>query len=139
MFANPSDSQPQILALLHHRHRVAIRLIMIWLSLQDWPPVQIAAVLGYHPATVRRWITRYNTEGLPGLTDRPRPGAPRLGSPTIGTRIRRLLATPGAWTIPRIWRALGRPALSLRTLYRRLAGAGPLAPSPLGGQGRPGR
>jgi transposase len=120
VFANPSDSQSQILTLLHGRHRVATRMIMILLSLQGWPPTAIAALLGYHPATVRRWIHRYNTQDLPALTDRPRPGAPRLGSPSIGMRIRRLLSTPRAWTIGRIWRALGRPAMSLRTVHRRV-------------------
>jgi transposase len=120
VFANPSDSQTQLLALLHGRHRVATRMIMILLSLQGWPPASIAALLGYHPATVRRPINRYNTEDLPALADRPRSGAPRLGSPRIGMRIRRLLCTPCAWTIGRIWRALGRPAMSLRTVHRRV-------------------
>ena len=118
--AKPCDTDVRLRQLLQHRHRVALRLIMIWLSLQGWPPAQIAAVLGYHPATVRRWIHRYNSEGIPGLADRPRSGAPRLGSPSIGRRIRRLLAIPRAWTIPRPWRALGRPALGLRTLHRRV-------------------
>jgi transposase len=120
VFAKPCDTDAQILQLLQHRHRVALRLIMIWLSLQDWPPVQIAALLGCHPSTVRRWIGRYNTEGIGALADRPRSGCPRLGSPGIGIRIRHLLALPCAWTIGRIWRALGRPAISLRTVHRRV-------------------
>jgi Winged helix-turn helix len=96
VFAKPCDpdTAAQILQLLHGRHRVATRMIMIWLSLQHCSPLQIAAVTGYHPATVRRPIERYNTEGLPRLPDRPRPGAPRLGSPALGPRIRRLLALP---------------------------------------------
>ena len=32
-----------------------------------------------------------------------------------------LLARPGPWALPRIWRYLGRPRLSMRTLYRRMA------------------
>jgi transposase len=122
VFAKPPDpdAPAQLRRLLRGRHRVATRLLMIWLSLQGWPPVQIAVVLGYHPATVRRWIERYNAEGIAALTDRPRPGAPRLGSPTLGMRIRRLLARPQAWTIGRIWRALGRPAMSLYTVHRRV-------------------
>jgi transposase len=139
VFANPPHTAAcaQIRTLLRGRYRVALRLLMIWFSLQDWPPAQIAALLGYHPATVRRPIDRYNTEGIPGLADRPRSGAPRLGSPHLPMRIRRLLAIPCAWTIARIWRALGRPALSLRTLYRRLARTGPLAPPPPDRQTRP--
>ncbi|GIH97726.1 hypothetical protein Psi01_83560 [Planobispora siamensis] len=35
-------------------------------------------------------------------------------------RIAALSARPGPWTIPRLWRYLQRPALSRRTLYRRV-------------------
>jgi hypothetical protein len=37
-----------------------------------------------------------------------------------GARIRRLLDHPRAWTIGRLWLALGQPAISLRTLRRRV-------------------
>jgi hypothetical protein len=49
-----------------------------------------------------------------------RGGRHRIGSPKLGQRIRRLLRQPKAWTIPRLWRQLGRPAISLRTLHRRV-------------------
>jgi hypothetical protein len=49
-----------------------------------------------------------------------RSGRPRLGSPTLTKRILRLLGQPKAWTIGRLWRAAGRPAISLRTLHRRV-------------------
>jgi hypothetical protein len=35
-------------------------------------------------------------------------------------RIAALLARPGPWTLPRIWRYLGQPQISMRTLYRRV-------------------
>jgi transposase len=76
-------------------------------------------LLGCHPATVRRWIHRYNTDGLAGLADRPRSGRPRTGGPRLGERIRRLLTRPGPWTVRRIWHRLGRPKISPRTVYRR--------------------
>jgi transposase len=82
-------------------------------------PAAIAELLGCDQTTVRRWIHRYNTHGVSGLGDRPRSGRPRLGSPHLDERIRRLLTTPKAWTIGRLWAALGRPNLSLRTLHRR--------------------
>jgi hypothetical protein len=47
-------------------------------------------------------------------------GQARLGSPTLTKRILRLLGQPKAWTIGRLWRAAGRPAISLRTLHRRV-------------------
>ena len=81
---------------------------------------QIAELLDCHPATVRRWISRFNAEGMAGLADRPRSGRPRLGGRRLTGRIAALLAWPGPWTLPRIWRYLGWPQVSLRTLYRRV-------------------
>jgi len=85
------------------------------------PAAQIAVLLECHPATVRRWIGRFNIEGLAGLADRPRCGRPRLGGRRLTSRIAGLLERPGPWTLPRIWRYLGRPQVSTRTLYRRVA------------------
>jgi transposase len=93
---------------------------MILLSQRGWTATQIADLLGYDPSTVRRWIHRYQNHSTAGLADRPRSGRPRLGSPRLGQRIRRLLDQPRAWTIPRLWHALGRPPLSLHTLHRRV-------------------
>ncbi len=38
---------------------------------------QIAAAVHCHPKTVRRWLHRFNADGLDGLADRPIPGRPR--------------------------------------------------------------
>jgi transposase len=121
VYANPADpgAHAELLGLLHSPHRVACRLVMILLSHQGWSPAAIASLLGYDPLTVRRWLHRYNLEGVVGLTDRPRPGRPRLGGPALGERILRVLDQPRAWTIARLWQRLGRPAMSLRTLHRR--------------------
>ena len=94
---------------------------MVLLSLQGLPAAQIAALLECHPATVRRWIGRFNTEGMAGLADRPRCGRPPLGGTRLASRIAALLGRPGPWALPRIWRYLGRPRISMRTLYRRVA------------------
>jgi transposase len=93
---------------------------MILLSHHGMAAATIAELLGCDPATVRRWIHRYNTHGVDGLTDRPRAGRPRLGSPRLGERIRQLLRQSKAWTIGRLWSQLGRPAISQRTLRRRV-------------------
>jgi len=77
-------------------------------------------LLDCNPATVRRWISRFNREGLTGLTDRPRSGRPRLGGQRLTGRIAALLARPGPRTLPRIPRCLGWPQVSPRTLYRRV-------------------
>ena len=72
----PSSARAQIMHLLHGRWRTATRLIMVILSTAGMSPAQIAELLDYHPATVRRWLHRYRIEGIPGLPDRPRPGRP---------------------------------------------------------------
>ena len=123
MYAKPScpaGCPCDVVGLLPGPHRVGARLVMILLSHQHWPPVAIAELLGCDPATVRRWIHRYNQDGVRGLEDRPRCGRPRLGSRRLGQRIRRLLAGPKAWTIARLSQRLGRPAMSLGTLHRRV-------------------
>ena len=116
----PAGCSCEVVRLLSGRHRVGYRLVMILLSQHGWSAAAIASLLGCDPATVRRWIHRYNQHGAGGLQDRPRAGRPRLGSPRLGERIARLLADPTAWTIGRLYRRLGHPAMSLRTLHRRV-------------------
>jgi transposase len=116
----PADDELEIAALLQGPWRFALRLVMIWLSIRGLTASEIAALFEYDPRTVRRWINRYNEEGVAGLEDRPRSGAPRLGSAGLGPRIRRLLREPKAWTVKQLRRALGYPAMSLATLARRV-------------------
>jgi transposase len=116
----PADCPCEVTGPLYGPHRQGVRLVMILLSHRGWTAGAIAELLGCAPSTVRRWIHRYNTHGVAGLADRPRPGRPRLGSRRIGERIRRLLSQPKTWTIPRLYQRLDRPALSLGTLRRRV-------------------
>lgn len=110
----------ELITALHRQWRVAARIVMILLSASGMSASEIAELLRYDPVTVRRWINRHAQDGLGGLPDRPRSGRPRIGSPRLGQRIATLLQTPKAWTTTRIWRAAGRPDMSLRTFYRRL-------------------
>jgi len=116
----PGSEIEQLRSDLHGRWRQATRAVMVLLSANGLPPAQIAALLDCHPATVRRWIGRFNAEGPAGLPDRPRSGRPRLGGRQLASRIAALLGRPGPWTLPRIRRYLGRPRISGRTLYRRV-------------------
>jgi len=100
--------------------RQGTRAVMVLLSLHGMAPSRIAELLDCHPATVRRWIGRFNREGMAGLADRPRSGRPRLGGRQLPSRIAALLRRPGPWTLPRIRRYLGWPQVSMRTLYRRV-------------------
>jgi len=107
LFANcPGSEIERLQAGLRGPWRQAARAVMVLLSLHELPAAQIAALLDCHPATVRRWIRRFNDEGLAGLADRPRSGRPPLGGPRLASRIAALLARPGPWTLPRIRRYL---------------------------------
>jgi transposase len=122
VFANgPGSEIERLRADLRGRWRLAARAVMVLLSLHGLPAAQVAVLLDCHPATVRRWIGRFNRDGMTGLADRPRSGRPRLGGQRLSRRIAALLARPGPWTAPRIWRYLGQPQISMRTLYRRVA------------------
>jgi len=121
VFAKGEGSEiGQLEADLRGRWRQAAREVMVLLSLHELTPAQIAALLDCHPSTVRRWIGRFNAEGAAGLADRPRSGRPALGGRQLTRRITALLRRPGPWTLPRIRRYLGWPAISMRTLYRRV-------------------
>jgi transposase len=120
VFANSLDEAERLRAELRGRWHLAVRVVMVLLSLQGLPAAQIAGLLECHPATVRRWIGRFNSEGLVGLADRPRCGRPPVGGRRLSRRIAALLERPGPWTVLRIWRHPGRPQVSTRTLYRRV-------------------
>ena len=68
--------------------RQAARSVMVLLSLHGLAPAEIAELLDCHPSTVRRWVTRFRSEGLVGLADRPRCGRPRLGGQRLMGRAR---------------------------------------------------
>jgi transposase len=121
VYASMSEQQhTELMNALHGPWRTATRAMMVVLSAAGWTASDIADLLGYDPKTVRAWIARHQVEGLSGLPDRPRPGRPRKGSPRLGARIHALLLTPKAWTTARIFKALGRPAISLSTMRRRI-------------------
>jgi len=103
----PGSESEQLRGDLYGRWRQAARAVMVLLSLHGLPPSQIAELLECHPATVRRWISRFNREGPAGLADRPRSGRPRLGGRRLASRIAALLKRPGPWTVPRLRRCLG--------------------------------
>ena len=62
--------------------RVRTRAQMILLSVeQNMTSQQISQIVRKNEQTVRRWIKRYNAEGINGLYDAPRPGAPEKVTP----------------------------------------------------------
>lgn len=59
-------------------HRDVIRAKIILAAADGGSNAQIAAELGCHVDTVRKWRRRYCADRLAGLADRPRSGRPRL-------------------------------------------------------------
>src|SRR5215207_333886 len=54
---------------------------------------ELARRLDCHPKTVYKWLHRFNTSGIDGLTDLPRPGVPRRISEHERGRIIQLART----------------------------------------------
>lgn len=85
-----------------HDVRLRTRAQMVLLAAdQRMAAPQIATITRQHEETVRRWLERYQAEGVAGLADAPRPGAP----PTVTPQYRdQLLAV-----VRHRPRSLGRP------------------------------
>ena len=110
---------------------------MVLLSRQGLSAAQIAVLLECHPATVRRWIGRFNSKGAAGLAGLPRCGRPPLGRRRLTRRIAALLERPGPWTLPRIWRYLGPAAGRHADVVPAGAAGGDLAAAQAGRPRRP--
>jgi transposase len=83
VFANrPSGEIEQLREDLRGRWRQGARAMMVLLSAYGLPPAQIADLLGYHPDTVRRWISRCNDEGQRGWPTGSGPDPPLSGLAT---------------------------------------------------------
>lgn len=90
--------------------RTVERARTIWLSRQGRRVSAIAKEVGVSTKTVRLWLTRFNAEGVAGLADKPRSGAPLLYTPEqVGLVIATSLSDPqtlnqpfGCWTLDRL-------------------------------------
>ena len=90
--------------------RLKLRALAILLAAErDLVAAEIAELIRSSESSVRRWIKRFNAEGLDGLRDAPRPGRAKKASEAYRTR---LLAV-----VRRRPRALDQP-YSLWTLAR---------------------
>lgn len=89
------------------RLRVQIILLAAEQELKAW---QIAEIVRKDEQTVRRWLKRYEREGLEGLKDAPRPGGPRVVTSeyveklvvTVRQRPRSLGQPYSMWTCQRL-------------------------------------
>ena len=107
--------------LAHSRtepHQKVQRARIVWLSRQGWRVPRIAQEVQLCDRTVRRWIERFNSEGLAGFEDEPRAGRPpTYTQQQVGEVIQTALTDPqvlshsmqldpplpfGAWTLDRL-------------------------------------
>jgi transposase len=107
------EEQETIRQLAHARTapaRVVERARIVELARQGWRVPAIAADMRLHEQTVRAWLTRFNTAGLDGLKDAPRPGRPTTyTAEQVGEVIATALTNPqtlglpfGCWTLDRL-------------------------------------
>jgi transposase len=86
------------------------RAKIIRLSTAGKSPPQISKTLKLGAGRVRDWVQRFNAEGLAGLQDQPRSGAPRTyNEATVGVIVVSALTDPqtlglpfNAWTLDRL-------------------------------------
>jgi transposase len=108
----PSEERSELEALYHETKDVRIRqrvqIILLAVERQMIAP-QIASIVRTNDQTVRNWIKRFNREGIAGLYDEPRTGAP----PKVTAAYRQRLVE----IVRRRPRSLGQP-YSLWTLQR---------------------
>mgnify|MGYP001375968407 CR=1 FL=1 len=99
--------------LYHTTHdvRVRTRALMILLAAERrLVAAEVAAIVRQDAETVRRWVARYQAEGINGLSDAPRAGKPPKVTSQYRTRllelVRRRPRTPGLpfslWTAARL-------------------------------------
>ena len=98
-----------------------MRGLMVLKSAQGMAAEEIAGLLACDSDTVRKWVYRFDQEGIAGLGDRPRSGRPPVGGDGLADRIAELLLQPMAWTAARVAAAL-ELKVSPGTMRRRLLG-----------------
>jgi len=114
--------------------RVCERIHFVLLSDQGHSPPEIGTLLGYDAATVRTWLTAYQTHGLAGLDDAPRSGRPRCEKHLVAIAQAQTSQPPpnfgylqACWTIAllvtHLWRRF-RVKVSAATLRRAVHAAG---------------
>ncbi len=93
----PTKSVEELRALAHVERdaRVRCRLLVVAYVQSGHSAYEGDGLFGLSAVQIRQWIRRYNAEGIEGLRDRPRPGAPPLLEPEQeGVCLARLHAGP---------------------------------------------
>jgi transposase len=109
-----SVEEEQEIARLTRSRTAPVRLVerarIIELARQGMRPPAIAAEVGVAAVVARRWIRRFNAQGLEGLADAPRPGRPATyTAQEVGELLAASLTAPqelglpfASWTLDRL-------------------------------------
>jgi transposase len=108
-----ADETDDLRRLAHSQNveaRLRERARICWRSHEGRCVREIVAHLRLNEKTVRRWIPRFNAQGLAGLTDAPRGGRPPTSTAAeVGTVVATSLTKPddlglpfGSWTLDRL-------------------------------------
>jgi transposase len=135
----PTPDQLQALTQTYHtthdaRLRTRVQMILLTIE-QGWTAPQIAPIVRESDETVRRWLKRYLAEGLEGLHDAPRCGAPgkvtaayhALLLQVVRRRPRSLGQPYSLWTLQRLADYLAEQLgirVSIETVRLQLKAAG---------------
>lgn len=106
--------EERVIAKLARSQTASARLVqrakIVQLGSQGQTVPQIAHELGFDENTVRKWVKRFNDQGLAGLEDAPRSGAPsRYTAENKARVLEAALTSPqtlglpyGSWTFERL-------------------------------------
>ena len=109
-----SEDEAREIARLRRARAAPVRLVarahVIGLAQQGRRLPDVAAELGVSVAMVRRWVSRFNAQGLAGLGDAPRSGRPATYPPeAVGELLAASLTDPrtlglpfASWTLDRL-------------------------------------
>jgi transposase len=100
-----STAEEQEIGRLVRSRTAPVRLVerarMIDLARQGQRVPAIAATVGVSAPVVRRWLARFNAQGVAGLADAPRPGRPATyTAEEVGELIAASLTDPQALGLP---------------------------------------
>lgn len=109
----PPAEMAELESLFRQTKDVRIRertQIILLAAEQEMTAPEIAKIVRRNDQTVRTWIKRFNAEGIAGLYDAPRPGAPAKVTPAYEERLLivvrqrpRALGQPySMWTLQRL-------------------------------------
>ena len=109
-----STAEEQEIGRLTRSRTAPVRLVerarIVALAQQGRRVPAIAAELGVSEPVVRRWVARFNAQGVAGLADAPRSGRPATYTPEeVGEVVSASLTNPddlglpfGSWTLDRL-------------------------------------